>query len=309
MIDGFRAIVYDILAPHLRRIEFQVARDFVELHFESETRLRCTVSALGSARWLVRKDAHAFEFVRRDFVRHGLQRAGVICGRDAVRSVRAAVKNRFEMQCSDLPVALDAGLDPHQNRMTTAMRVKNLFTRQREFHGATGQHRKFACDNFVRERVGLAAESAADRRGDHANMSARNLQCFFERAMNIVGRLRRAVKREPTIRRKISNARMFFHRQMCVAFVEKHVLAHVLGSFESRLKIAEFERDKFVDIVMIGVRVNLRKFFVERVAHGHDGRERFVRDVNQLKRALGGLFVNRRDRRDRIADEADVIHA
>ena len=51
------------------------------------------------------------------------------------------------------------------------MTVKNLFTRQRAFHWSPGNHREFADDHFVIERIALAAKATAVGSGDHANVT------------------------------------------------------------------------------------------------------------------------------------------
>src|SRR5207247_8375601 len=119
VVGGERVRALDDLQAHLRRIERQRFRDLVDLDFLSEAALRRAVSALGSARRLVREHAAAVETIRGDVIRDGLQRTGVEGARDAVRSVRAAVEQRFDFHPRDRAVALDAGFGLYQQRMAS----------------------------------------------------------------------------------------------------------------------------------------------------------------------------------------------
>ncbi len=60
--------------------------------------------------------------------------------------------------------------------MAAAMTIENFFARQRHLHRTAGDHRKLADDDFVIERIALAAKAAAVWRGNHANVTGRQLQ-------------------------------------------------------------------------------------------------------------------------------------
>src|SRR6185295_15902061 len=107
------------------RIEFQLFGELVDLSFECESRLRSSVAALRSARWLVGKHAQAFKLVARNVIGHGLKRAGIKRARDAVASIRATVEKRTEMHRGDRTVFFHAGLDPHQHRMPAAVTIEH----------------------------------------------------------------------------------------------------------------------------------------------------------------------------------------
>src|SRR5713101_9559790 len=143
---------------HLSRIKSQVFGNLVELHLERITRLWCSVPALWSARRLVCENAQPIEFVTRHFVSHRLQRARIESARDAIAAVSAAIKKRFEMHRGDRAVFLHPGLYVHQHGMATAMAVEDFFARQRALNRATGDHGELADDDFVVERIALAAK-------------------------------------------------------------------------------------------------------------------------------------------------------
>src|SRR3989442_768013 len=123
-----------MLTTHFSRIEIQLFSNFVEMNFQRVTRLRRAVATLWPARRFVRKDAHAFELVARHLISNSLECAGVERARYAVTSVRAAVKERFEVHRGNRAVFLHPGLHMHQHGMATAMAIENFFARQSALH-------------------------------------------------------------------------------------------------------------------------------------------------------------------------------
>src|SRR5882762_2101982 len=88
---------HERLETQLGRVDGELLGDLVEMHLEREPRLRRAVPALGPARRLVGEGARALEVVARDIVGDGLKRARVVRARDAVRAVRAAIEQGFEI--------------------------------------------------------------------------------------------------------------------------------------------------------------------------------------------------------------------
>ena len=245
-------------AAHRRRIEFQLFGDLVELNFQRVTRLRRSMSALWTARRLVGKRAQALKFVARHVIGDRLQRAGVERAGDAVAAISAAIEKRLEMHSGDRAVFLHAGLDVHQHRMAAAMAIENFFARERHLHRASGHHRKFANDDFVIERIALAAKAAAVWRGNDANVAGRQLQNFRQRAMNVVWRLRRTPERQLVVRIEVADRGVLLHRQVSVAFVEESVFANQIGLGETFFDVAKFQRDFLVNVSVVAVFVNAR---------------------------------------------------
>ena len=94
------------------------------------------------------------------------------------------------MHRRDRAVFLHSGLNVHQHRMATTMAIENFFARQSALHRTAGDHCQLANDDFMIERIALAAKAAAVRRGDHANVTGWNAKNFRQSAMNVVRRLR-----------------------------------------------------------------------------------------------------------------------
>ena len=79
------------------------------------------------------------------------------------------------MHPGDRAIFLHSGLDVHQDRMTAAMTVEDLFARQRDLDRTAGNHRELANNDLVIEGIALAAKAAAIRSGDHSNVAGRQL--------------------------------------------------------------------------------------------------------------------------------------
>src|SRR5262245_61588411 len=140
-----------MLAANLNRIELQLLRNLVDLHFERITRLRRAVPTLWTTRWFICKSSQSLKLVARPVISNSLQRTRVESTRNSVAAVCPAIEIRFKMHRGDRAVVLHACLDLHQHRMAPAMTVKNFFARQRDFHRTTSKHGQLANYHFVIE--------------------------------------------------------------------------------------------------------------------------------------------------------------
>src|SRR5256885_7111914 len=138
-------------AAYLNRINSQLLGDLVEMDFQCVARLRRSMTALWTTRRLVGKRSQSLKLVARHVVSDGLKRASVEGAGNAVTSVCATVEERLKVHGGDRAVVLYTSLHPHQHRMPAAMTVKNFFTRQRDFHWPSSDHRQTANYDFVIE--------------------------------------------------------------------------------------------------------------------------------------------------------------
>jgi hypothetical protein len=106
--------------------------------------------------------------------------------------------------------------------------------------------------------IGLAAEAAAVRARDHADMRRGHSQHASERAMHVVRNLRRGPDRELAFAVDRADRGVLLDRQMRVAFEEEHVLEHVVGALERLFDVAERERLQPVDVALLAVVVDAR---------------------------------------------------
>jgi hypothetical protein len=159
-----------------RRIHAELLGDLVELDLLAEARLRRSVPALRAARRLVRERAAGLEPVARNLVGHRLQHAGVERARDAIRAVAAAIDQRLQADAGELAVLRHAGAELHQHRVPAAMHVEHFLAIQADLHRPAKNERRLRTDDLVVADVGLAAEAAAVRARDHADVRGRNSQ-------------------------------------------------------------------------------------------------------------------------------------
>src|SRR5207302_5915329 len=129
---------------------------------------------------------NGFESVVRECVRCGLKDAGVERARHTMSAIRSTVQDGAMVHRRDRSIILISRLRRHQYGMPSTMAVKHLFTRQTDLHGTARDHRQFAHDNFVIERIALASKASAVRSGNHADMTRRHLQHFSEMPVQIM---------------------------------------------------------------------------------------------------------------------------
>ena len=177
----------DDAQPQVGRVDGQPLGNAVELHLLPETALGRAVTTLRTAGGLVGEDAASPEPVGRDLVGHRLQRAGVERARHAVRSIRAAIEQRLQVDAGDPAVGGHTGAEAHEHGMPAAMAVEHLLARQADLHRSIEQQRRPGDDDLVVEGIALAAEAAAVRRRDDANVGGRQLERPGQRAVQVVG--------------------------------------------------------------------------------------------------------------------------
>ena len=104
------------------------------------------------------------------------------------------------MHGREFAVLADAGSEFHQYRMTAAVTIEYFFPGQRYFHRSPQQHSRFGYDDFVIERIGLAAKPATLWTGDDSDAGSGQLECLGHRTMYVVWTLRAGPQRYLSIR-------------------------------------------------------------------------------------------------------------
>ena len=285
----------------------QLLGQLVELHLQRVAGLWRAVPALGSARRFVGERAGALELVSRDRIGDGLQRARVIGARDAIGAVAAAVQQALEVHRGNGAVLRHAGLHPHQRGVAPTVAVEHFFARQRDLDRTTRDHRELRDDDLMAERIALAAEAAAVRRGDDADARGRELEHFGQRPVHVMRRLGAAPQRELAVGGPLRHGRVLLHRQVGVALVEEQVLAHQVSPREARLHVAELEVNELVEVAAVAVVVDAGLGVGDGVLGVGDGAQRLVLDGHEVERRSRDVFVHGRHGRDRIADEPDLV--
>ncbi|MDH5211189.1 MAG: hypothetical protein OEW96_05885, partial [Betaproteobacteria bacterium] len=265
-------------------IEAELFRDLVELHFLAEARLRRAVPALGAAGGLVREYPAGLELEARQLVGDGREHAGVERARRAVRAVGAAVEQRLQVHRREAAVLAHAGAELHQHRVAAAVLVEHLFARQADLHRPAEHERGLGHHELVVARVALAAEAAAVRRGDDADLRRRHRQHARELAVQVMRVLRAGLQQELAVAFDRGERSLLLHRQVRVALVEEQVLEHVRRFRQRRLDVAELVGLVAVDVALLAVVVDARLGLGQALLRGGDGIERPVLHVDQLER-------------------------
>ena len=152
----------EIGAPHGERIEAQLARHLVEQALEGEAHVDRAVAAEGAAGRRVGEHALAdvFDVVQVvDGVQH---RAGIEDRDHAVAGMRAAALDAFAFDRGDAAVLAHADLQADVGLRPAAMGDEGLLAVDHDAHGAAGLARQQRGDQLDVERLGAAAEAAAD---------------------------------------------------------------------------------------------------------------------------------------------------
>ena len=288
-------------------VDLEPLGDLVELNLLAEAALRRPVTALRAAGRLVGEDPAAVEAVPRDVVRDRLQRAGVEGAGDAIRSVRAAVEQRLKVDAGQRPVSLDARPEAHQDGVSAAMAEEDLFAVQRDLDRPLEHERRLRDRDLVVERIALAAEPAAVRRRDDADVRRRHRERLRQRPMHVVRRLRARPEDELAVAVDRGDGGVLLERQVRAPLIEEEVLEDVIRLGEPLLDVAERERDLLVDVPLVSVFVDARLRVREAFFRLGEGSERLVLHRDQIERVGRGQLVARDDERDRIADETDGV--
>ena len=222
------------------------------------------------------------------------------------RAVGAAVQQRLQMDAGDRAIALDAGFEVHQHRMTSAMAVEHFLARQTDLDRSIEQPGCLRDDNFVVEGIAFAAEAPAIRCGNDPDVGGRHLERLGQRAVHVMRRLRGRPEHQLAVRIFGRDGRMLFNGQVRVALIKECVFEYLISVGKGLVDVAESERDNLVDVAAVAVLVDGvgcdQSFFRAR-----NRLQWCVLDVDQIERFERRQFVACDDRRHRVADEPDAL--
>ena len=191
--------------------------------------------------------------------------------------------------------------------MPPPVAIEDLFARQANLHRPIEQQRGFGYHDLVVERIALATEAAAVRRGDHADMRGGHLEGFRQRAMHVMRRLRTGIDDELPVRIQESHRRVLFDRQMRAALEKEEVVEHVIGRRDRLVDVPELQRHRLVYVPFVAVVVNPRFGECKALFRISECPQRLVLDFDELNRLPRGRFVHGNHRRDGVSDESDLV--
>jgi len=304
-----RVRLLDDLQPQVQRVDGELLRDLVQLYFLSEARLDRAVTPFGTAGRLVGESAAALEAVTRYAVGHGLQRARVEQAGHAVGAIGPAVEQRLQVHSGQRAVFHDAGAETHQHRVPAPVRIKYLFTGERDLDRTTQFERGLTDHDLVVEDVALATESAPVGTGDDPDMGGRKLQDLGQRAVYVVRCLRARPESQLAVGVERRQGSVLLDRQMGVAFKEEGVIEDLVGLLQRFLDVAEREGDALVDVAFLAVLVDPWAGVPQGFFGRSDGPQRFVVDFDQFQGFLCDPLVPGDHRGDRVADVAHAFAA
>ena len=305
---GLRARHRQIIrAPHRERIEPQLARHLVEQALEREAHVDGAVAAERAAGRRVGEHALADIFDVLEVVDGVEHRAGIEDRHHAIAGMRAAALDAFAFDAGDPAVLLQPDLEPDVGLRPAAMGDEGLLAVDHEPHAALGLARQQRRDQLDVERLGAAAEAAADMRLDHADPRHVHGEDLRQHQVDVVGDLRGGMHRHAVALGVVARDRGV-HLHLVLADLGAIVgrLAHEIGVGEGLLDIAELEEHVAFEIAgLLGVQQH--GVGRERVGGGEIGRQLLHLHLDERERRLGGGVVDRGDGGDRLAAIAHLV--
>src|SRR5215469_318513 len=107
----------------------------------------------------------------------------------------------------------------------------------------------------------------------------------------------------------MSDGSVLFHRQVRIALIEEKIFTYDVRIVESFFDVAELERDLLMDVAAFAVIVDARLACGERLRDGRNCLKPLIVDLDQIHRLERGVFVDCRNRRDRVSYKADLVYA
>jgi len=184
---------------------------------------------------------------------------------------------------------------------------ERLFAVDHQPHAAFGLAREQRGDQLDVQRLGAAAEAAADMRLHHADLRHVHGEDLRQHQVHVVGHLGGGVHRHTVALGVVARDRGV-HLHLVLADLGAIVgrLAHQVGAGERLLDIAKLEEDIAFEIAgLLGVqqyRAGRR-----RLGSGEIGRQLLHLHLDERERRLGGGVVDGGDSRDRLAAIAYLV--
>ncbi len=163
--------------------------------------------------------------------------------------MRAAALVAVAFDRGDAAVLAHADLEPDVGLRPAAMGDEGLLARRHQAHGAVSLARQQRRDQFDVQRLGAAAEAAADMRLDHADARHVHAEDLRQREVDVVGHLRGGMHGHAFAHRVVfGDGRVHFHLVLADLGAVIAALAHQIGLREALLDGAQLEQHVALDI-------------------------------------------------------------
>ena len=148
----------------------------------------------------------------------------------------AAALVAFAFDRGDAAVFAHADLEADVGFRPAAMGDEGFLARRHQPHGAVGLARQQRGDQFDVERLGAAAEAAADMRLDHADARHFHAEHLRQHQVHVVGHLRGGVHGHAVAQRVVfGDGRVHLHLVLADLGAVIGALAHQVGLREALL--------------------------------------------------------------------------
>ena len=215
--------------------------------------------------------------------------------------MRAAALDAFAFDGGDAAVLAHAELEPDIGFRPAAMGDEGLLAVDHHAHAAAGLARQKRGDQLDIERLGAAAEAAADMRLDHADARHVHAEDLRQHQVHVIRHLRRGMHGDAVaLGVVVGDRRVHLHLVLAHFGAVIGALAHQIGGSEGRFDVAELEIDVALDIFR-AMLVKLDGVRRHRCARGVIGRQFAHLQLDAPQRFLGGRIVDGGDSSDRLA--------
>ena len=296
-----------ISAAHRERIEAERVRHLVEQALEGEADIDGAVAAEGAAWRRVGQHALAQIFDVVEIVDRVQHRAGIKDGDNAIARMGAAALDAFAFDAGDLAVLAHADLELDIGLRPAAMGDEGLLAVDHDADAAAGLAGEERCDQFDIERLGAAAETAADMGLDHADARHVHGEDLRQHQVHVVRHLRRGVHGHAVAHHVVIGDRGV-HLHLVLAHLGAIVgaFADQIGRRKSRGDIAELEQHIALEILRFSL-VNGDGAGRHRFGSRVIGREFAHLQLDAAQRLLRGSVIDRGDGGDRLAAIAHPV--
>ncbi len=156
--------------------------------------------------------------------------------------MRAAALDRFAFDAGDAAVLLHADLELDVGLRPAAMGDEGFLAVDDGAHDAAGLAGEQRGDQFDIQRLGAAAEAAADMRLDHADARHVHAENVGQHQVHVIGHLGRGMHGHAVAHRVVVGDRgVHLHLHLADFRAVIDALAHQIGIGEGLLDIAELE--------------------------------------------------------------------